>query len=93
VGALLLVAAHQTLLSHDLQEFQHGTVLRRFAPADALVNVAHGAWPAAPEDRQDFQLSVGGPGRLLRHTKTLLRSLYYVKSVGLLPRDLFAEMI
>ena len=73
VRALLLVAAHQALLGHDLQRLEHGGVLRRLAGGDDLVDVADGGRPAAPQDGQDFEFGVGRLAAALPYTKTLLR--------------------
>ncbi len=50
------------------------------APADDVVNLAHGGRPDAPQHGQDFQFGVGGSGRVvLPYTKTLLVKFSYVK--------------
>ena len=73
VRALLLVAAHQALLRHDLQRLQNGGVLRRLAGGDGLVDFADGARAAAPENGEDFEFGIGRPGQILRH----IRRHYY----------------
>src|SRR5439155_11555706 len=55
---------------------QHRGVLRSLALDNRIVDLADGARPVTPEHSEDFQLGVGGPGRigrLGRHTKRLLR--------------------
>src|SRR5215469_14607346 len=76
VGALLLVAPHQTFFGHDLQQLKNSCVLRGPALKNGLVNVADRRWPAAPKHRQDFKFGIRRPrwvGRFRRH----IRRLYY----------------
>jgi hypothetical protein len=59
VGALRFIALHQPLLRHDLQQLQHGGVLRGPSRQKRFVNLQHGAAAAAPKHCQDFQFAVG----------------------------------
>src|SRR5262249_10799688 len=75
MGALLLVAVDESLFRHDLKQLEDGGVLLR-GPAqhDGLMNFADGGRSATPEDGENFELRVGGPGRIVRHH---VRGSYY----------------
>src|SRR5690242_6786973 len=55
---LLLIAPDQSLLRHDLQQLQHGGILRRLPPANRLVDFPNRAWTAAPQHGENFQLGI-----------------------------------
>ena len=64
VRALLLIAAHQALLRHDLHGLEHGGVLRGFALRNHVVNVADGNRAAAPQDGEDLEFRFGRLGQV-----------------------------
>ena len=56
--ALLLIAADQPFLCHDLHEFQNRAVLRGTPLADNVKHLAHRGWPNTPEQGENFELGV-----------------------------------
>ena len=73
VCALLLIAANQTLVRHDLEELQRGGVLRGAYASGQFRGFAHGGRAAAPQRGEDFELGVGGFWQARWH----LRRHYY----------------
>jgi len=80
MGTLRFIAAHKTLIGHDLHEFESGAVLGGAAAADDIVDAADGGGADAPEDGEDFEFGVGGPRKIVAHnSKELLVRSSYVK--------------
>src|SRR5215831_5131092 len=57
---LLLIAAHQAFVRHDLHEFQDGGVADRLGFAERPEDVADGRSAPLPQHVQNFELGVGG---------------------------------
>jgi hypothetical protein len=67
VGALAFVAADQTLLSHNLQEFQDSRVSARRIITEPFVDLLYGSRTVGPEDTKDIEFGVGGSEIVGRH--------------------------
>lgn len=65
VTALAVLTHDQSLFSHDLQKAEDRRVCERLGSSGVqmIQRLAHGAWPASPEDSQDGELGIGGAGR------------------------------
>src|SRR5438270_557121 len=63
VRAFRLVSVQQTLVHHDLHQFEHRRITCGLPFTEVLIDAAHRHRPSLPEDLKNLQLSLG---RLLR---------------------------
>src|SRR5205807_9205995 len=68
-----LVAAHQPLLGHDLQQLEHGRVAG--LAAERFGHLPDGAGPARPQYAQNRELGVGRFPEARRHWRIIYDSL------------------
>jgi hypothetical protein len=64
MGALLFVAADQSLFGHDLEHLENRRILSRPAACDGFVDGAHGGSAKAPKNGEDFEFGVCGARRI-----------------------------
>src|SRR5262245_38520871 len=61
VGSLLLIAFHQPLFGHNLQELQDGCVASGSVFVEGFLHLANSAGTPLPEHSQDREFGVGWP--------------------------------
>lgn len=66
MGPLCFIPAQQSLVGHDLHEFQGGAGFGGTSAAD-LIHFPDGSWSDAPKCGQYFQLGIGRSWWLVAH--------------------------
>src|SRR5205809_6817422 len=85
--AVAFVAHHQSLLEHELQQFQRAGIPTLLP--QRFMHLAHGAGPLAPQHRENGDFGVGWKRRWIRffgepswrHAWSVIRTFSYVNEI------------